>query len=316
MQKLLLLLSIVLIAGCTVEINGDESSEEESELDKKIEEIEELVLTGEDLKAINLLNKQINRHKENAVLYKLRGEAHFNLGNHVKSLADLEKSVELAPKNDAFLNFLGYVQLKSGDPKTAKETFEKVLVINDQNSDAYLNLGLITQEEGGSIQTAYNYYLQAYDLDPLSDMACNNMGYTHYVYGVKDSAMYYYNIAIDLNPTNLSALSNRAMLLADIGEYNRAEADMVQYLEYSPTPESGYATLCWLYILMEDYKESVLAGEKCLEIHPGYLQGVINLGYAYYMMKDMGKACETWKSQTFDPDEELAAKIEEACQSV
>ena len=68
-----------------------------------------------------------------------RATVHYMLGNHVASLADIEKTLELEPRHFGALSGRGLVYSALEEPELALESFEAALAVHPQMPGARLN---------------------------------------------------------------------------------------------------------------------------------------------------------------------------------
>jgi tetratricopeptide (TPR) repeat protein len=74
------------------------------------------------------------------------------------------------------------------------------------------------------------------------------------------------------------------------------------------TKASTYSNLAIIYFNLKMVKEAVNMFNQVIRIRPDYLDGYLNLGKLYELMKDRPKAIEMYQTaQKLDPEDERAA---------
>ncbi|MBG47591.1 MAG: hypothetical protein CML05_04805 [Pseudozobellia sp.] len=105
------------------------------------------VIKREKEAALRYLNQGLNVYPDDVSLINLKALAYFNNNEYQKALPLFERLVALGETQEFILSKLAYCYFKSWEFEEAKSTYKQVLFINDQNSDAYYNLGLIHLKE-------------------------------------------------------------------------------------------------------------------------------------------------------------------------
>jgi len=80
-----------------------------------------------------------NQPSDTARALVQRGTAHSALKNYSKALADLDKALELDPKNDLGLNNRGAVYLRTFKAVQAANDFDRAIKVNPENRYAVVN---------------------------------------------------------------------------------------------------------------------------------------------------------------------------------
>jgi tetratricopeptide (TPR) repeat protein len=85
------------------------------------------------------INSSQNLSADTAKALVQRGTANSALKNYAKALIDLNKALELDPKNDLGLNNRGAVYLRTFKPELAANDFDQAVKINPENKYAVVN---------------------------------------------------------------------------------------------------------------------------------------------------------------------------------
>lgn len=107
--------------------------------------------------AIELLTIAIQEHPNDANLYSERGVAHFHAKHNLKSLADMDKAVELEPNNSYRYSSRAFVKGACRMTDEAIADYEKCIELDPEDSIAYNNLGLLQEQLGWQKQAVDNF---------------------------------------------------------------------------------------------------------------------------------------------------------------
>ncbi len=123
------------------------------------------------IKALEFEPANAEYHFELANVYASRYDAWKALPNHPetqmwleKAAGELEQAVMFQPDFEAALFNLGVVYKKMGQHEKARELFKKVLILNDKNAAAHMQIAA-TYEEQGFYDDAKDAYERARELD-------------------------------------------------------------------------------------------------------------------------------------------------------
>lgn len=110
------------------------------------------------------------------------------------------------------------------DLEEAELAYRKALKLNAGNTDAYVNLGRLTQQSG-NLEGALLLYRKALDVEPTNELAHYNIGTIHDELNQIEDAMTHYSHALGLADANY----NLSQLHADLGDEVRARRFMVAF---------------------------------------------------------------------------------------
>ena len=110
------------------------------------------------------------------------------------------------------------------DIEEAALAYRKALKLDAQNTDAYVNLGRLTQLSG-NLEGAMKLYDNALEVDPENELAHYNIGTIHDELNQVEDAIHHYSQALGLPDANY----NLSQLYADLGDEVRARRYMVAF---------------------------------------------------------------------------------------
>ncbi len=162
--------------------------------------------------------------KPQAAVYQDRAEVNRCLGNHLESLHDCDKALELNPKliDAYFRRGLAYTEL--GDLKLALENYNQTLDLDPEHLQAYIQRSWIYFRQA-EYTRAKRDCQSAIMLDDTCFWANYVMGIVNSLLGLKNNAMTNFSRAIELSPNYVSARYHRGLLYQDLGDIPKAMAD-------------------------------------------------------------------------------------------
>jgi protein O-GlcNAc transferase len=133
-------------------------------------------------------------------------DAHYNLGNTLKKLAQNESAVA---------------------------SYRRALEIKPDYAEAYNNLGIALQDLG-QFESAVASYRRALEIKPDFAEAHSNLGLAMKEFGQYEGAVASYRRALEIKPDYVEAHSNLGMALQDLGQLDAAMASYRRALEINP----------------------------------------------------------------------------------
>ena len=118
-----------------------------------------LFYNGEYKKTIDLIDHRLNSNGADDQLLFLKGRSLLMLNEHKKATEIFLDAIALNEKSDYF-NGLGYAYMKIKNSNKAIAAFNKAINLDNKNSFAYFNAGLLL-EKGKLYSEAIRYYYSA-----------------------------------------------------------------------------------------------------------------------------------------------------------
>ena len=192
-----------------------------------------------DLELARAALEQAVREKETAPYrHYLLGLTYRRLGESEAAVAELTRSLELAPHQIRALVNLGRAHLDQGEIESAREAVDAALEIDLEFADAWQVLGRI-ELESGSFEEAAAAFAKATDRDPEHAWAWNNLGYARIqlerfdeaveplrraLATGREEAVFYNNLGIALERTGHEHLASVAFARAALLGHGPAES--------------------------------------------------------------------------------------------
>lgn len=175
-------------------------------------------------------------------LNKTIGQIMLRTGKPKEALSYLETAARFRSEDSEILMLEGEAQLRLHMRDRAKETFKKVLSLDQSSAGAHYNLARL--------------------LSPKSEL---------------DEVLYHYRAAVDYNPFYMPALYNLANLLFKLGQNNEAELLYRRIIEMTPEVAGAYNNLGLILVRSGETKQAVKFFQAAARINPDDSQARSNL---------------------------------------
>ncbi|CAN5487258.1 hypothetical protein BH11BAC2_BH11BAC2_01470 [soil metagenome] len=154
--------------------------------------------------------------------YTSSGIAYGMIQQYDKAIPDLQKAVELDPKDADAWNNLGLYLGEAGKISESFAAFQNAMNIRKNFDKAYYNRGNI-RAKSGDFRGAMVDYLKAIELQPDYSDAYNNLGNCYGALQRPDSAKPWFEKAVNADPQNMKAVRNLGFTLQILGDTIAAE---------------------------------------------------------------------------------------------
>lgn len=185
-------------------------------------------------------NQLIEKHPSYYNSYLSRSQLYLAMGDTVRALQDIDKSISLDKHLPNAYAQRAYVTMQFHERyDEALVDIEEAIKLSPQSATFYIARAII------------NYYLNDFrgsmadygrvlELDPSNKIAYYNRGLLRTQVGERNGAISDFSQVIKADPSNYFALYNRALLYDEVGSYSEAIADFDLVLEEYPEFASGY----------------------------------------------------------------------------
>ncbi len=184
--------------------------------------------------SIQYANLALKVDKHVAKAYFIKGFVYKESGDTVKAISSFQTCVEQEQENyDAYMQ-LGILHGAKKN-KLAVQYYSNALRLKPKSIEAYYDRGLFNQDNG-ELNKAIEDYTAILVIDPNYKDAHYNLGYIHLVYlKVYDQAIKHFTDAIRCDPYFVPAYYNRGLCYEYLGNGAAAAADYKQALTLLPT---------------------------------------------------------------------------------
>lgn len=240
--------------------------------------------------------------------YQLRGTIHLHLGNQVKAEEDWIKSAQLGPENVEVRLRLAELFFYKQRYADAMQFVNQVLKLDLYNADAYFLKGMIHLTRSDTAN-AISSFQTAVEQNEMFLEAYFQLGLVHAM--KKDKlAIEYYNNALRIKPKNIDVLYNKGLICQDLGEYNEALKTYSEILKVDPEFKHAHFNMGYVNMYyLKQYKQGAIHFTDAINIDPEFYQAYYNRGYCYELMGDVIRAKVDYQNAlNIKPDYTIAAK--------
>ena len=206
-----------------------------------------------------------------------------NKGDYLKAIEMAEAFLKNNPDEYFVWNILGISFATIGKTKEAIEVFKKVISLNHNFIEGYLNLGRALNTIG-DFEQAIEIYNRILSINPTCINALFSIGDINYGKGNFELAIESYYKVLSIKPDNVEAINNIGTsfknlkrLTESINFYNKAIA-------LDPSYAEAYNNLGTVLYEKKDHIKALKAYNKAIKIYPEYAE-------AYYNKANLLKFC-------------------------
>lgn len=175
-------------------------------------------------------DKAINSGIVTPKLYLNRGKCLVILNRPTEAMPDLVKSIELEPKNPETWYYKASAESKNGDVDNALKDYSSAIALNPAYIEALVNRGAIyaSRKQYEEAVTNYSKALE-YKLIPMAaSMALNNRALAYIELGQTEKALADVNNSIAQVSTNKKAYEIRSKIYMSMGQTAKAQEDLAK----------------------------------------------------------------------------------------
>ena len=178
----------------------------------------------------------------------------------------------------AIMNLLGRSQ-------EAEAACRHAIDLDSLNAEPYNNLA-VSLEVQGRLDEAQESAIRAIELNPQYLEACINLGNILLRSGDPLKAIEAYRAGLKVDITSVLGKVNLAIALRETDQIELAEKECLEALEINPKFPEGYNCLGTLLKEKEDWKGSIKAFEKAIELRGLYVDAKLNLAAVLFKSGD------------------------------
>lgn len=194
--------------------------------------------------AIDFYTKAIKKDAGKFDGWRNRAIAYVELDKYDEALADLDKTLELKPRDTLAHYFKGVVFRETNRRDDAVEWFEKTLELDSTDADAWNDLGLIYYKEEKLLK-ARDHYTKALSFNPNLVTALINRGIVRTELLDLEAAIRDFDKALELAPNVGVAIANRGVAKINNGMKTEGCADLQKAIDLGYfKAEEVYDRLC------------------------------------------------------------------------
>jgi type IV pilus biogenesis/stability protein PilW len=159
-----------------------------------------------------------------------------------------QPSLEVHASGKESLKFFteGLRYQREGHYARAIEEYEKAVVADPGNLEAYNNLGVLFKETG-RLDQAVEAFQRALALDPKYEKALNNLGVVRYLKGQYEEAISLFRQAVIINAENVESYTNLGIIYLLAERLEEARGAFERALQLDPKHAETHYNLALLY---------------------------------------------------------------------
>ena len=218
--------------------------------------------------------------------------ARFQLSNSADDIRHAEaacaRALELNQRIYVVHTALGDLSLQTGQTAEAKTAYNEALVINPQDVEAMAGLAQVYKLEQ-RYDDAEGLLRRAVDMQPGNWRAIRNLGSFLFSVGRYGEAADAYRQVVQLDPDNQNALVGLGGALSMAGEFEAGRQVFEDSLAMQES-EMAYSNLGVIYYYLGDFRRSIGAHTKAVELSPRLPVNWFNLADAMFHAGDTSGA--------------------------
>lgn len=236
-----------------------------------------------------------------SVTYVASGNEHQNKGELAAALADYDRALVIDPQNvNAYIN-RGLLRSEKGELEAAEADQTKAIALDPDNATAYSNRGFVKSNKG-AYEAAIVDLEKAIALDPRHAYAYNNRGQTLAALGRHEEALADYDKSIALDSENAISFYNRGQSRYELGDHARAIADFDKALALNPRMADAYNNRGFARSALGEYEAAIADHGKALVIDPKSAEAYSGRGNARFQLDEYDAAIADYdKAIALDP---------------
>ena len=221
-----------------------------------------------------------------------------------------ERAVVLAPHDPQALRSAGIIHVQRGDSEWARQRLQNAISYDAADAEAAFYLGNLEQAEGNDDAAVARYQQaiaaapdipalhnnlgaallslkrsgeaiaalqRAIELRPDFAAAWNSLGNAYEAENDYEAALVAYDKALGHDPGLGAAWINRAQIRVDLGDLERAAAEITQYLEANPEDPVAHNALGLVHQRAARHPQAIAAFRHAMGLRNDYLQAITNL---------------------------------------
>jgi tetratricopeptide (TPR) repeat protein/serine/threonine protein kinase len=205
--------------------------------------------------------------KEDAEVYKSRGDVYNALGMKDQAIADYDQAIRLDPEDAAAYSKRGNVYYSKKDYDRAIADHDQAIRLDPEYAAAYSKRGNVYYSKK-DYDRAIADHDQAIRLDPEYAAAYNRRGNVYYSKKDYDRAIADYSQSLRLDPEYAAAYNNRGNVYYSKKDYDRAIADHDQAIRLDPEDAAAYNNRGNAYFNKKDYVRAIVDYDQAIKLNP------------------------------------------------
>jgi tetratricopeptide (TPR) repeat protein len=230
------------------------------------------------------------------VAYNNRGMIKMELKDYAGAIQDLNKAVELNPKNAIAFNNRGNAKIDLRDYSGAIEDFNRAIELNPKNAAAYANRGNAKSKGKNDYKGAMADFEKAIELDPFYLKSFFNRALLRMEQKDHEGALSDYNRVIEIDPNVSRAYYGIGNIRVFQKDYEGAAVEYGRAIALNPGYAEAYRNRGNMRMMQERHSEAVADYSQALRLNPQDPGVYFKRGWSKWFVSDREGACTDWRS--------------------
>ncbi|MCB0592986.1 MAG: tetratricopeptide repeat protein [Lewinellaceae bacterium] len=241
---------------------------------------------------VRSLSALIGQFPASPAYYLQRAVAYLRLGEHRRTVDDLNTTIAIEPENALAHDLLGLAYLEAEYFELAEKAFERAIELDPGLAIASYNLGLIRQQQL-RYQEAMALFSRSIELDAGLEMAYFNRALVHKAMGNVEAAMKDYSHLLGQEGQDEAKVwLNRGIARKMSGDITGALADIEQAMRLAAEDNAVlYKLRGNIFLLLGNYLAAEADYTRSIELEQGFAEAYYNRGIARILAYNRPDAC-------------------------
>ncbi|KAL4480197.1 hypothetical protein ABPG74_020713 [Tetrahymena malaccensis] len=235
-----------------------------------------------------------NLQKSNKVqkLYQLLSEVEYYYGHYDLYIQNIDKAIELDPKNiDCLKSYMYYFLYVQGDKKIAREYVDQINKLDPNNCRIQYYFGITEYD----IEKEICYYKKQLEIN-LSDSDClSKLGCCYYQQEKYDNALQCQKQAFQINEKSITISNNIVDVLIILKQYDQALEQSMISVKIDQQHYKAYQLQGTIYSETNHHQESIESYEKAIILNQNQTQLNQNIAQEYEQLNNLNEALKYYQ---------------------
>lgn len=235
---------------------------------------------GQYDKALQQIDKAIQKSPENPDMYSTRGVFLHKMNDVVHAIEAYKMALKVAPDHTFSHYNLGLIYMKQNKTLQAIQEWESVIKIKPRDTDAIFNIAVALSHLGKSKQ-AIPFYQKVIEICPEHVQAHQNLGVIFRDEGDFAKAKFHLKKLRDLDSTYMEVVESEILKCEEQEFLNNLENENQKLSDAIFTDSENTLTMALQALIEDDFDSALANAEKTLATVPDDIQALLIQGQAF-----------------------------------